>query len=45
LRLSSCGELDELDRATRAHLDDQDALVIPNLYFLVWGRKQATSTS
>ena len=33
-----------LDRATRAHLDDQDALVIPNLYFLVWGRKQATST-
>lgn len=34
-----------LDRATRAHLDDQDALVIPNLYFLVWGRKQATSTS
>ena len=38
-------ELDELDRTLRAHLDDPDTLMIPNLYFLVWGRKFKTHLS
>jgi hypothetical protein len=37
--IASQQELDELDRVTRAHLADPDTLTIPNLYFLVWGRK------
>ena len=40
--IASEQELDELDGIIRVHLDDPDTLVIPNLYFLVWGRKQAT---
>ena len=32
-------ELDELDEAVRAHLDDPRTLVLPHLTFLVWGRK------
>ena len=32
-------ELDELDRALREHLADPDTLVMPFLYFMVWGRK------
>ena len=39
LGLMGEAELDELDRAVRAHLDDPDVLVLPHLYFLVWGRR------
>jgi SAM-dependent methyltransferase len=35
-------ELDDLDRAARAHLDDPNTLVLPGAYFLAWGRKPAT---
>ena len=36
-------ELHEVDRAVREHLDDPATLVMPNLLFLAWGRKQASS--
>ncbi len=32
-------ELDELDRAARAHIDDPRTVLVPMLYFTVWGRK------
>ncbi len=32
-------ELDELDRAARAHLADPDTVIMPHLHFLAWGRK------
>jgi SAM-dependent methyltransferase len=32
-------ELDELDRAARAHFANPDTLLMPCLYFLAWGRK------
>lgn len=32
-------ELDELDRAVRAHFADPDTVVMPHLLFLAWGRK------
>jgi SAM-dependent methyltransferase len=32
-------ELDEVERAVRKHLGRSDTLVLPNLLFLVWGRK------
>jgi SAM-dependent methyltransferase len=32
-------ELDELDRAARAHLADPGTVIMPCLYFLAWGRK------
>jgi SAM-dependent methyltransferase len=35
-------ELGEVDRAVRKHLDDPGTLVMPNLLFLAWGRKQAS---
>ncbi len=34
-------ELDELDRAARAHLADPDTVIMPHLHFLAWGRKPA----
>ena len=34
-------ELDELDRTLRRHLADAQTLVMPFLFFLVWGRKPA----
>jgi ubiquinone/menaquinone biosynthesis C-methylase UbiE len=37
--LASAAELDELDRAARAHLDDPHTAVIFGLLFLTWGRK------
>jgi SAM-dependent methyltransferase len=43
--IASEQELDDLDRTIRAHLDDPDTLMIPNLYFLVWGRKFKTHLS
>jgi hypothetical protein len=33
--------LDELDQAVRAHLDDPDTRVMPNLLFLARARKPA----
>jgi hypothetical protein len=39
LGLADQRELDELDRAVRAHLDDPRTLVMPHLSFLAWGRK------
>lgn len=35
-------ELDDLDRAARAHLDDPHTVVIPGVSFLAWGRKPLT---
>jgi hypothetical protein len=39
MELASAAELDELDTAARAHLDDPDTVVIYGLLFLTWGRK------
>jgi SAM-dependent methyltransferase len=41
LGLASETELDDLDAAARAHLDDPDTVVIPNIFFLVSARKPA----
>jgi SAM-dependent methyltransferase len=43
LGLASEAELDELDAAARAHLDDPDTVVMPGLFFLVSARKPAGS--
>jgi ubiquinone/menaquinone biosynthesis C-methylase UbiE len=37
--LATPGELDELDAAARAHLDNPDTVVMSGLLFLTWGRK------
>jgi hypothetical protein len=37
--LASAAELNELDTAARAHLDDPHTVVIYGLLFLTWGRK------
>ena len=37
--LASAAELDELDTAARAHLQDPHTIVISGLLFLTWGRK------
>ena len=34
-------ELDDLDTAVRAHLNDPRTMAIPGHLFLVWGRKPA----
>ncbi len=39
MELASAAELDELDTAARAHLDDPHTVVIYGLLFLTWGRK------
>lgn len=39
--LASEAELDELDAAARAHLDDPRTIVVSGLLFLVWARKPA----
>ncbi|HEX9539661.1 MAG TPA: methyltransferase domain-containing protein [Streptosporangiaceae bacterium] len=41
--LASEAELDELDAAARAHLDDPRTIAISGLLFLAWGRKPARS--
>jgi hypothetical protein len=41
LAISDESELDQLDRAVRAHVDDPRTLVMPHLSFLAWGRKPA----
>jgi hypothetical protein len=40
--IASEKELDDLDRAARTHLDDPATLVLPGVYFMAWGRKQAS---
>jgi SAM-dependent methyltransferase len=40
--LATEAELDELDSAARAHLDDPSTVVISGLLFLAWGRNPAT---
>ena len=35
-------ELDDLDAAVRAHVQDQNVVVMPVMDFLAWGRKSAT---
>ena len=37
--LASAAELDELDTAARAHLQDPHTIVISGLLYLTWGRK------
>ena len=37
--LASATELDELDSAARAHLQDPHTIVISGLLYLTWGRK------
>jgi hypothetical protein len=37
--LANEAELDELDAAARAHLNDPSTVVISGLLFLAWGRK------
>ena len=37
--LASAAELDELDMAARAHVEDPRTVVISGLLFLTWGRK------
>jgi ubiquinone/menaquinone biosynthesis C-methylase UbiE len=37
--LASAEELDELDAAARAHLDDPTTVAVSGLLFLTWGRK------
>jgi hypothetical protein len=37
--LATPAELDELDTAARAHLDDPYTVVMSGLFFLTWGRK------
>jgi ubiquinone/menaquinone biosynthesis C-methylase UbiE len=41
LAIADESELDQLDRAVRAHVDDPRTLVMPHLSFLAWGRKPA----
>lgn len=36
-------ELEELDTATRKHLENPDVLVMPALHFLAWGRAPASA--
>ena len=43
LGLADETELDELDAAARAHLDDPRTVIIPSLFFLVSGRKPGGS--
>jgi hypothetical protein len=42
--LATGAELDELDAAARAHLDDPRTIVVSGLLFLTWGRKPATAS-
>jgi hypothetical protein len=39
LGLAETEELDRLDVAVRAHLDNPQVIVLPRLNFLAWGRK------
>jgi hypothetical protein len=39
--LAGAAELDELDAAARAHLDDPRTVAMAGRLFLIWGRKPA----
>jgi SAM-dependent methyltransferase len=39
LGLADEGELEELEAAARAHLTKLETLVVPDLFFIAWGRK------
>jgi hypothetical protein len=41
--LATEAELDELDAAARAHLEDPRTIAVFGHLFLVWGRKPATA--
>ena len=41
LGLAGERELTEVDQAVRAHLADPRTVVVPHLWFTVWGRKPA----
>jgi SAM-dependent methyltransferase len=43
--LASPAELDELDAAVRAHLDDPHTIAVFGLLFMTWGRKPASAGS
>jgi ubiquinone/menaquinone biosynthesis C-methylase UbiE len=43
--LASDGEMDEVDRAVRRHLDDPDTLMMPHLLVAAWGRKPVQGNS
>jgi ubiquinone/menaquinone biosynthesis C-methylase UbiE len=43
LGLADADELDRLDAAARAHLEDPNVIVLPTVTFLAWGRKPATA--
>src|SRR4051794_19328732 len=43
LGLADEGELEEVDAAARAHLTEPETLVVPDLFFLAWGRKPVWS--
>jgi SAM-dependent methyltransferase len=45
LGLASDGEMNEVDRAVRRHLDDPATLMMPHLLVAVWGRKPARETA
>jgi SAM-dependent methyltransferase len=38
-------ELDDLDHSVRANLDNPDVLVLPNFFFLAWGRRPSAPPS
>jgi SAM-dependent methyltransferase len=38
-------DLDDLDKAVRRHLDNPDVLVLPNFFFLAWGRRPSAPPS
>lgn len=41
LGLADARELTEVDQAVRVHLADPRTVVVPHLWFTVWGRKPA----
>jgi hypothetical protein len=43
--LAGAAELDELDAAGRAHLDDPRTVAVTGLLFLAWGRRPAGSAA
>src|SRR5215469_10753772 len=43
--LASEAELDELDAAARAHLEDPCTVAVSGLFYLVWGRKPPGTTT
>jgi len=38
-------QLDELDRAARAHIEDPRTVMLPMLYFTAWGASRASASA